>query len=1021
MNKPCIDVVIRGNCSDPASTYKTVVLKPNWSGSRNILQQSSLSAGNTKYVIKWDFDLDGGSITVPEGCILEFDGGVLKNGTIIGQDTYINNVGGVECFGDGIVKEGTWRSYQDDIPKDGITKEEADQYYQPAGDYATRNELGGKADKSETYTKQEVDELVESAGGIPDGSVTKAKLAQEVADEIDSKLSQIKTVNGQSLVGEGNIEIEGGGEFNVQSDWNQTDNNKPDYIRNKPAIPQVPEIDSTPTAGSDNLVTSGGVYAAINDIADVENGSVTDTSAFELSNGYYWCTNKTFVLNTGDSVIVTPRHVQENQIAWAIDPIALEPVAGGFKYTSAADNARLTVGFVSADEFDYIITRKNSVLNSVSYAVSQKLTSSQQQIARLNIGAGSDSEWKQSVSNLAGNVYDKAHSYSKDAIDSRFNSLDIPEKVSDLPNDVNYLTEHQDISGKADADSVYTKEEVAAMLSNVPESDVIVVSELPVSGQANKLYRVAGEDSYSEYGWNGSDFVKLAEYNHGIDDEPAIDSNNLISSRGVAETYGAYEENEEFIKAEVDNNRVLINAVKKDGINYFPKGEINEAHINSFDNGYSVTRIEEIQEDWIELKLDKNNQIYYGLNNEGTHYFPKIKVDELTITDNKKPIQQVSFRGLTVFDRTTEWIGEDGYPYRMQGGCMDSNSGWIFIAGNRIVDGIQDQHNTMIIVTKNLTTFDGAKRFYGEYGHANDVAFNEKTNRLYVAAGSGETDTLGAKVVEFDFDSTEGELTFRRYIEFEDIAAKGGDVLNIEYIYDTDQYVVGSYSTGNIYDADFNLVKAGVFYYHEEVADRILGIPGTATVAQNLLYYDGYLYKIISLMQDATRLNFGLMLRFNMDGSLDGIHYITAPNTMGFELEDVIIDKKHKKIYTTWDGKWVAFMEGYLYNTVQIPPRALDYYEDLNHIQALGTYNIQNSGICATIDNFPSDLLSVKGDGTPEYHGCTVEVRPASTGGIVQFIYAFSGDYHTNQFESLIFTRQNREGNWNNWKKISLN
>ena len=213
---------------------------------------------------------------------------MLKNGTIIGQDTYINNVGGVECFGDGIVKEGTWRSYQDDIPKDGITKEEADQYYQPAGDYATRNELGGKADKSETYTKQEVDELVESAGGIPDGSVTKAKLAQEVADEIDSKLSQIKTVNGQSLVGEGNIEIEGGGEFNVQSDWNQTDNNKPDYIRNKPAIPQVPEIDSTPTAGSDNLVTSGGVYAAINDIADVENGSVTDTSAFELSNGYYW-------------------------------------------------------------------------------------------------------------------------------------------------------------------------------------------------------------------------------------------------------------------------------------------------------------------------------------------------------------------------------------------------------------------------------------------------------------------------------------------------------------------------------------------------------------------------------------------------------------------------------------------------------------------------------------------------------------------------------------------------------------
>lgn len=36
----------------------------------------------------------------------------------------------------------------------------------------------------------------------------------------------------------------------------------------------------------------------------------------------------------------------------------------------------------------------------------------------------------------------------------------IPTKVSDLDNDAGYLTAHQDISGKADASSVYTKDEV---------------------------------------------------------------------------------------------------------------------------------------------------------------------------------------------------------------------------------------------------------------------------------------------------------------------------------------------------------------------------------------------------------------------------------------------------------------------------------------------------------------------------------------------------------------------------------
>ena len=49
--------------------------------------------------------------------------------------------------------------------------------------------------------------------------------------------TNIKTINNQSILGSGNIDIQAGG--NVQSDWNQTDTTADDYIKNKPTIPTV--------------------------------------------------------------------------------------------------------------------------------------------------------------------------------------------------------------------------------------------------------------------------------------------------------------------------------------------------------------------------------------------------------------------------------------------------------------------------------------------------------------------------------------------------------------------------------------------------------------------------------------------------------------------------------------------------------------------------------------------------------------------------------------------------------------
>lgn len=52
-----------------------------------ILSQSDFNQGNTIYEIRYDFDLNGNTISIPDNCELKFEGGSLKNGTLVGNGT----------------------------------------------------------------------------------------------------------------------------------------------------------------------------------------------------------------------------------------------------------------------------------------------------------------------------------------------------------------------------------------------------------------------------------------------------------------------------------------------------------------------------------------------------------------------------------------------------------------------------------------------------------------------------------------------------------------------------------------------------------------------------------------------------------------------------------------------------------------------------------------------------------------------------------------------------------------------
>lgn len=48
-----------------------------------------VTLANTIYEIRYDFDLDGGEVTIPYGCVLDFQGGSLSNGNLNGNSTCI--------------------------------------------------------------------------------------------------------------------------------------------------------------------------------------------------------------------------------------------------------------------------------------------------------------------------------------------------------------------------------------------------------------------------------------------------------------------------------------------------------------------------------------------------------------------------------------------------------------------------------------------------------------------------------------------------------------------------------------------------------------------------------------------------------------------------------------------------------------------------------------------------------------------------------------------------------------------
>ena len=77
------------------------------------------------------------------------------------------------------------------------------------------------------------------------------------------------------------------------------------------------------------------------------------------------------------------------------------------------------------------------------------------------------------------------------------------------------------------------EENLRQLYNSLSQSQPIPVTSLPATGVEGKIYRLAGESSYADYMWNGTQFIKMAKYDNAIDDELTAESNNLVKSKGI--------------------------------------------------------------------------------------------------------------------------------------------------------------------------------------------------------------------------------------------------------------------------------------------------------------------------------------------------------------------------------------------------------------------------------------------------------------------------------------------------------
>ena len=286
---------------------------------------------------------------------------------------------------------------------------------------STLDDIFEPVDIADVYTKRQIDEMLEEYAQVDDLNdfIMVDELPDYLADYQEKLVSgtNIKTVNGQSLLGEGNIVIEGGGGGSSIT------------------------IDSALSSTSENAVQNKVVKGALDLKADKT--EIPDMAGYPTTNQMNTAINSAVAGKADANSVPTKTSQLTNDSGFLTSHQSLDGLFDSVEYDSSAkrinfkDKTNTVVGYVDAAPFV-----KDGMVENVEIDGNNNL------VITFNTEAG-----KQSISVSLDSIFNADNYYTKSQVDNDF------AKKTDIPTLSDYYTKTEvnaELAKKADTDNLAT-------------------------------------------------------------------------------------------------------------------------------------------------------------------------------------------------------------------------------------------------------------------------------------------------------------------------------------------------------------------------------------------------------------------------------------------------------------------------------------------------------------------------------------------------------------------------------------
>ena len=273
----------------------------------------------------------------------------------------------------------------------------------------------------------------------------------------------------------------------------------------------------------------------------------------------------------------------------------------------------------------------------------------------------------------------------------------------------------------------------------------------------------------------------------------------------------------------------------------------------------------------------------------------------------------------------------------MQGGCYNNLTDRFVIAytdASNVNDILVELDNNFTVVRRSVSL---------PLGHANDLTFNPKTNKIYVATGN--TGVYAGKIVEIDATT----LTFSSAITLDSVPV----VWFISYDELNDRYFADGSGSLCIYDSSFNLIK---------MIPHVYDFIGTGEmVYQSSFVYEGSYILVCFSQNVTTNRNFVYLATIDENALTvfakyptynvrDEIESLCIKNGVGYGFHGQRCFR-----VSIYDFSRAKFIEpehnSSMYSSIRIPDNS-----DMDNYMINGIYNVPARGNAETMANIPQSI-----------------------------------------------------------------